>query len=496
MGIIQKQSINSSIFILIGFAIGALNILVLFPKFLTPDQFGLTRAMMDISLTLATLGTLGSLTVIYKFSPFYSDYLKDKNNDLPFITGAISLMGFLLILGFGFGFRDLIIRKLGKSPDFANFFYTVYPYTLFLLIFSWLEAFAWSAKKTVFTNFLRETVVRLISTLLILLYGFNVIELDLFINLFSLLYFIPSLILLKMLTSKTNWSLSIINFSSVTRRLKKRMIVYGLFVFGAQFLNVLSRTNDSILVIGLLGLADTAVFSIASYFIAVMEIPQRSMNSISLPVLAEAWKNKDKVKIESIYRKSVINLLVIGLGLFGLIILNVHDVIQFLGKDYADIEAIILLMGLAKVLDLGTGINSQIIATSNFWRFDFYTNIIYTLLSLPLNFYLIKYFGLIGLAYSSLISISIYNSMRFVFIYKKFGFQPYTLKALLAIIISVIAYWLVYIIPQQSNAFLDIFLRSSAFILSFVTPMYFLNIAPDLNGIVDKFKRQVFALFP
>lgn len=493
MGVIQKQSINSSIFILIGFAIGALNMLVLFPKFLTPNELGLTRAMMDISLTLSTLCTLGSLTVIYKFYPFYDDYLEQKNNDLPILTAAVCLTGYLLILVFGYLFRDLIIRKLGKSPDFANFFYTVYPFTLFLLMFSWLEAFAWSTKKTVVSNFLREAGVRLITTVLILLFGFSIISLTWFINLFSFLYLIPALILLWALINKTNWRLSITSISSVTRRLKKRMISFGLFIFGAQFLNVLSRTNDSILIIGLRGLADTGVFSIATYFIAVMEVPQRSINSISVPILAEAWKNKDKKTIENIYRKSVINLLVIGLGLFGLIFLNMHDVVGFLGKSYAQIEAIVFLMGLAKVLDLGTGINSMIIGTSNYWRFDFYTNIIYTLFSLPLNFILIKYFGLLGLAYSSLLSLTIYNVIRLIFIYKKFGFQPYTLKSAIALIIAALAFLIVYIIPHLPNIFLDIFLRSVVFVFSFATPMYLFKVAPDLNGILDKFRIQIFS---
>jgi O-antigen/teichoic acid export membrane protein len=361
-------------------------------------------------------------------------------------------------------------------------------------MFSWLEAFAWSVKKTVVSNFLRETTVRIITTLLILLYAFKIISLNAFINFFSVLYFVPAVILLWVLIRKTSWRFSITAVSSVTRRLKGRIISFGLFIFGAQFLNVLSKTNDTILIFGLRGLADTGVFAIATYFVAVMEVPQRSINSISIPILAEAWKNKDKKTIENIYKKSVVNLLVIALGLFGLIILNVHDVVKFLGKSYAQIEAIVFIMGLAKVLDLGTGINSSIIGTSNYWKFDFYTNIIYTILSIPLNFFLIQYFGLIGLAVSFVLSLTIYNVIRFIFIYKKFGFQPYTLKSALALAIAAISYLVVYFIPQSSNIFLDAFTRSLAFILLFIPPIYLFKIAPDLNGVLDKFKKQVFAL--
>lgn len=491
MGVIKKQSISSTIIILAGFLPGALNILVLFPKFLTASELGLTRAMMDISITLSTLCTLGSLTVIYKFYPFYKDYLQEKKNDLPMITAAVCSVGYLLMIMFGYIFRDLIVRKLGKSPEFASYFYTVYIFTAFLLTFSWLEAFAWGAKKTVATNFLRELVVRLVTTVLLLLVGFRLISTRSFIHLFSLLYLIPAVVLLVILVRSGKFRFTFTSLSSVTRRFKKRMISFSLFVFGAQFLNVLARTNDTIMIIGLRGLQDTGVFAIANYFVAILEIPQRSINAISIPVLAEAWKNKDLKVIENIYTKSVSNLLVIGLGLFGLIFLNVHDVISFLGKDYQEIRAIVFLMGLAKVLDLGTGINAMIIGTSNYWRFDFYTNIVYTLFSLPLNFILIKYFGLTGLAISTILSLSIYNLIRYLFIYKKFGFQPYSYKSLLALFIAAICYVSVYYIPQLRNIFLDATLRSGVFILLFVPSMYMANIAPDLNGTLVKLINDI-----
>ncbi|MEJ7679547.1 MAG: hypothetical protein WKG06_17140 [Segetibacter sp.] len=63
-----------------------------------------------------------------------------------------------------------------------------------------------------------------------------------------------------------------------------------------------------------------------------------------------------------------------------------------------------MLIGIGKLIDLGTGANAQIIATSSYWKVDFTTNVLYTLLALPLNYILISNYGLIGAAYSSLIS--------------------------------------------------------------------------------------------
>ncbi|MBA3757097.1 MAG: hypothetical protein H0X02_13130 [Nitrosomonas sp.] len=49
MGLLRRQSIKSSIATYIGIAIGYVNLILLFPKFLLPDQLGLTRVMISMA---------------------------------------------------------------------------------------------------------------------------------------------------------------------------------------------------------------------------------------------------------------------------------------------------------------------------------------------------------------------------------------------------------------------------------------------------------------
>ena len=132
--------------------------------------------------------------------------------------------------------------------------------------------------------------------------------------------------------------------------------------------------------------------------------------------------------------------------------------------------------GLAKLIDLATGVNGQIIGTSNYWRFDFFTNLFYIILSIPLNFYLISNYSLIGLAYSNLAALTIYNSVRFLFLYKKFNLQPYTLQHGLFLILSIAFMFLVYIIPTTTNFVLNIAIKSSVYGLGFYALIIWTNI--------------------
>jgi O-antigen/teichoic acid export membrane protein len=471
--------------------------------FFSKNDQGLVRAMLDIGATLSVFCTLGTLPVIYKFYPFYNHYLGPKKNELPFITLIINLIGFGILLIIGWQQKDFIIRKLGKSPSLAQYFNYVYPYTFFLLIFYWLEAFAWGLRKGVYSNFLRETLIRILTTLLIIAFGLKYIDLTVFLTLFSLLYVIPSLLLLINLIQSKQFSFKSLQISSVTRRLKGKMFSFALFVFAGQFFNLLARTNDTFLIVGLRGLNDAAIFAIATYVSAILEIPQRSLNSISIPVLATSWKNKDFANIKHIYHKSVSNLLAIGLLLFGLIWLNTDNLVNFLNwvsnkeaGGYDAISKLIFILGLAKLIDLATGVNSQIIGTSNFWKFDFFTNLFYILLSLPLNYYLIKNYNLEGLAYSNLIALCLYNSIRFLFLYKKFKLQPYTYKHGLFLVLSIGLILLVHQIPSVNNIVANIFLQSSVFGISFYLLVSWMNPAPEALEIVNNFfKVKLPAIF-
>jgi O-antigen/teichoic acid export membrane protein len=177
--------------------------------------------------------------------------------------------------------------------------------------------------------------------------------------------------------------------------------------------------------------------------------------------------------------------------MFGLIWLNAHNLAGYLGKKYEGIETILLFMGIGKLIDLGTGANSQILNTSNYWKVDFTTNVIYTLIALPLNYLLIARFGLSGAAYAFLISMIVYNSMRFGFLWFKFELQPFTLKNLLAILVAIACVAIIYFIPRFPSVIIDGVVRSISFLLLFLPAIYFAKISEEINGIIENSLRRL-----
>lgn len=497
MGIIQKQGSKSSIYIFIGFIIGAFNMLVLYPYFLNTEQIGLTRAILDTGLTLATLCTFGSIPIINKFGPYYQNYLSVKKNDLPIITFAIGMIGFSLLLFVGFYNKEFILRKLGKSPSLVEHFNVIYPFTLLFIVFTWMEAFSWTIKKTVVTNFIKETLVRVLNSALIILYGLGMVNFKTFIILFSFTYLLPVIILGISLIKSGEWRFNIVSLSSVTKRLKGRIINFSLFLFAGQFFNILAKTNDTFLIAGLKGLSDAGIFTIAVYLATIIEIPQRSILSISVPILSESWRVKNLKNINDIYTKSVSNLMLIACFLYGLILLNMSNLIEFMNlvsqknaSNFAPLFNLFLILGLGKLIDMSTGMNGAIIGTSNFWKFDFISNLVFITTAIPLNFILIKHFGLTGLAISNLGTLFVFNLIRYLFLYNKFKFQPYQLKHLVLLISFGTMLFLISLIPHVDHFVLDGVMRSIIYIVVFYAMVYWIKPAPELTNMFFDFLEK------
>ncbi len=485
MGIIRKQSIFSSVFSYAGFAIGALNKLLIFPAFFSSKQIGLTTLLVDIGLVFSAVATLGSNSITYKFFPFYKEYLPKKKNDLPAFTLLLCLSGCIVVISAVFLFQNFISRKFGaQSPLFVSHYNLLYPLIISTALFSLFESYAWSIQKTVVSNFLREVAFRIFVLVLLLCYIYKVVSLETFFTLYSFIYVPSAVLLIFYLIRSGNFPINF-SISNVTKRIHKRIIAFGSLIFSSSLLNVLSRAIDVIFLASQStgGLSDANVFSYGSYMISIMEVPQRSITAIATPIIAQAWRDKDRKKIEDLYHKTSLNLLIVGLAIWGLIYLNMNSAIAYLGPEYAPMKTVFVIMGIAKLIDLGTGANSQILLLSKHWRLDFFTNSAYVMLSLPLNFFLVKKYHIYGPAWANLIAMTAFNTVRFLYIWKLFRMQPFTRTTLYALLLAVVCVAAVSFVPTIGNIYIDVIIRSILFAFVFALFILLLNVSPDITSL-------------
>lgn len=494
MGNIRKQTIVSSLLVYLGFFFGAINTYLYIKEgYFTTEQFALTRIFFDVAQNFYVFASLGVIPIIYKFYPYYKNRVSDAKNDLLTWALASSLIGFLLVLLLGIFFEPLVVRKFSeRSLLIVEYYYYIFPFAFGMLLFSIFEGYCWALQKTIVPNFLKETALRLVTTIFILLFYFKYISYHAFIVLFASLFGIITIVLIGYLLYLKKLHLTF-KKSEVTKKLQQKMLQMQSLVFGGMIIQVVGQTMDSIFIAGLKGLAFAGVYTLANYAANFIQVPQRSMQSIATGILAQAWKEKNYTEINRIYQRSSINMLVMSLFIFGFLLLNVQELFSVLSiqNDYAAAINLIIILGLVRVIDAGTGVNGTIIATSTFWKFDFFTGIILLAIRLPLAYYLIKQMGIIGAAYSELISLTIYNSIRFQFLKTKFNLQPFTHTTWQAITIFIIAFFSTNYIGSLTQGWYGIILKSLLFSIQIITFILILNITPDAKQLLNNLREKI-----
>lgn len=494
MSSIRRQSIISSVVIYIGFIIGLANIYIFTRKdvFLEP-QYGLYNTFIAISLMMMSFASLGMPTYIYKFYPYYKAHLPDKKNDQLSISLLVGAVGFVFVLIAGIVFKHLVVKKyITNAPEIVEYYEWIFPLGFGLLIFTILEAYAWQFHKSVFTNFLKEVAWRLYTTVLIALFAFGLIGFSLFIKLFSLSYPAIALILLVYLVYNRHIHFTF-TLSKVSRRFSKSIFKLCSFVYAGLVVFNISLVFDSLVITSMLGLTQVAVYSVAQNIATMLQAPQRGIIAASIAHLSLAWKEKNMALIQKVYQRSSINQLIFSCGLFLLIVLNFYDAVYTfqLKGTYLAAFYVVVILGLTKVIDMGTGVNSQIIATSTYWRFELVSGIILLAVMLPLSYLFTKEFGITGTAMAQLISITIYNTIRIIFLWRKFKLFPFTIHSLQTVLLAGACFAACFFGLKEIHGWTGMFIRSIAFIALYGAGAVYLKLSPDIKPVLQVVQKRL-----
>jgi O-antigen/teichoic acid export membrane protein len=226
---------------------------------------------------------------------------------------------------------------------------------------------------------------------------------------------------------------------------------------------------------------------------SIIQAPQRGIVAASIPHISRAWKDKNRVMLQKIYHRSSINLLIFAMAIFFLISLNYTEaIITFnLNEKFLLGFNAFLFLGLTKIVDMGTGLNAQIIGTSNYWRFELTSGIILLAVMLPLTLILTRRYDIIGPAIANLVSISIYNIVRIIFLWKKFRLFPFTIQSAYSAILGVSSFCVCYFLFRSIHGFGGLVIRSLAFLLLYGGGIVYLKLTPDIKPVMATLKKKI-----
>lgn len=491
MGVVQRESIQSTIVSYGGAALGFVNQLLLFTQFLTKDEIGLVNVIILIAITYAQFSGLGAGNVILRFFPFFRQS-ESGHNGLLFGMIALVTVGFGIFSVLFFLFHGQIVAYFGeKAPLLTSYINYVIPLAYCWILLNVFDSYLRSLFKTVVSTFVREVLKRLAITIVVGLYALSWVSFEEFVLLYIALHCAQPLLLIGY-----TWYLGELKitpqFGRVWQRMYKRVLMYGGVSFLAFSAAQIIGYIDSIMLAGMVGEGEAGVYTISLYVTSLIVIPWRALSKVTSAQVAEYWKHKNLVELGLLYKKtSVINLVVASFCFLGIWI-NRENIIAIIGEEFREGVWVLLFTGLGRVISMWVGLNSFILNLSRKYLYDFWINIFMIVFGVASNFFLIKTYGIKGATMATLLTLSIVNVVRLLLVWKFFCLQPFSWAMIKCFVIAGIAYGVSELVPILSHYLLDIPVRSGLFSVIFVGLLLGLKVSPDINAFVEKtFNRIV-----
>ncbi|QNL51417.1 oligosaccharide flippase family protein [Olivibacter sp. SDN3] len=488
MNLIKKQGIFNSIALNLGTALAFVNLAVVFQRSLTLEEIGFYNILISVVILYTQFATLGISNVITRFLPIFRTADK-KHHGFASYVFIICTVTFTLFSVFFFILKDEVIAWKA-TDDAASLMDTYYPYffpiavcaTLFLI----QESFARTVFKTILPSFLREVVLRLFSTFGAILMLFGYLGYKGFID----LYLMGNILILLIVTGYT-YRIKTYRFGAIEAPVKKEythMLRFGFYsMLGGSSFALLQHLDILILKV-FTGEAMVGIYATFFSMAQIIALPSRALNITSYQIIANAWKENDLTKIDKIYKKTTVIQCLAGCLLLVGLIVNRDSILTLLKKpEYPAYFDLLIIVGLAFLVDAAGGINQAIIGFSKHYRLVMLFMLAAAVLCAILNLLLIPRLGLEGAAYSYLLTMLFNNFSFWLYLKVRYHMQPFNGKILLIILTAAISLILGMVIPSMPHFLIDICVRSGIVTLMFGILTYLFRISPDVNEMIDQY---------
>ncbi|MEC8831047.1 MAG: oligosaccharide flippase family protein, partial [Bacteroidota bacterium] len=338
MGVVLKQSIQNTVVTYLGFFFGAINTLFLYTKILPDEYYGLVTFILASGAILMPLMAFGVHNTLVKF---YSTHKETEKDGFFTLMLLIPLLGILPVALIGLVWYDPIGDWVSKvNPMVKDYLWYVFFVGLamgyFEVFYSWTKVHL----KSVFGNFMKEVFARIGVSVLLILFYFDVISLDIFFKCLVGLYLLRTVVI-KIYAYTLRRPKLDFRFPPFT----KEILSYSFLIILGGSAALILLEIDKVMLNQFISIENVAYYGVSVYIATVIIVPSRAMHQITYPLTAELLNTNNHSGLDKLYKKSSLTLFIASGIIFVLIILNLNDLYLMLPENYRNGFTIVFLIG-------------------------------------------------------------------------------------------------------------------------------------------------------
>lgn len=415
----KRQILKGALINLLGIGIGVILNIWLLPKLFSTGELGVYRWIERTTILLANILLFGSHRAYTKFhadkslESHFKQAIFSRNTTLVLVSGAlVAVCAPLLAPVFHLETYTWLLPILGFTVA-GN---------MALLSATSVSA---TTKRIAVVLFLKNVGLRsimLVGGFIVLWTSFGFIHWMLFFSLGTIILGFGSLyyawaragVQFHVKLILTAFPLTVRTFMRYS--VMTTVVTFGLSTIDIQMLSLLTDYSS------------VGIYGIAFFMGSVVDGIKRPINQMLAPQFAKAWNTNNTTLLSKLYKKTATIQLLINVIIVIMILPNIDWIFSLIpnGERFNAAVPVVGWVILARFIDSSFGSNGEIIGNSPYFRFNFYFSIILITLIITLNLYFIPAYGIVGVAYGSVISMFLFNIMKAVLIYRKSGMLPFS----------------------------------------------------------------------
>ncbi|MCK9625044.1 MAG: oligosaccharide flippase family protein [Bacteroidales bacterium] len=504
MGVIIRQSIKGTIVNYVGIAIGFITTFFVLTRCLTAEEIGLTRVLVDAATLFAGLAQLGTNASVMRFYPYFKDK-KSKDHGFFFWSLVVPFIGFTIYSIIFLSLKVPISTAFAKNSQlFVDYYYFVFPLAFFMLYMAVFETNSNVLMRIAVPKFIREVGIRVMLLVVYLLYSYDVLSITGFIFSFSIVYGIATLLNILYLFSLKRISYKP-DFKFITKPLRKDYLNYTVFLIAAALGSAIAPSINTLFVTAKMGLVYTGVFTIATYVATVVEIPYRSLGTISQPQISQAVKDNDIVTVNKLCKGVSLHQFLAGFFIFFIVWINIDLFFDLLpnGQEYASAKWVVFILGMTRLFNSSFSVGTSVLSYSKYYYTSLGFSFLLTFLAIFFNVKLIPVWGINGAAFATLFSYIIYYLLLLGLVKWKMKTSPFSMGQFKVVLIICLLFalnwlWTILLTPVlhsiQFSEFacniIDAVLRTGIFSIIGIVIIYYWRVSDEVNGLIKKVLKK------
>lgn len=479
-----KQAVLFTAINYMGVAIGVVSTVLIYP--LDKELLGIVRYVDAFAQLLFPIMVLGSTHALINFYPSLSERLQQK----LFSFSLLSVVKMAVLVAVVMGVLSFYL-----DSTTTKYLWIAFPLGLFMAYVELYKRQATNLQKLSVPTFYEKIIPKLALPLVFIVVLYGALTTDQVLAGYVVAYGIIVLLVAHYVFKNYKYKLYR-NYTDLFAQLPKRKYyAYSLYSFAGSFGAFFAFRVDSLMIPEFISFDANGTYNIAVTLASTLAIPATGVFALYAPVIAKLIQENSWKALNLKYKSVCKYLFFIGAFLFSCIAVGIEPLFLALPtyENLAPSLPIIYILGINVVINMSTGFNTEIISYSKYYRFNLVAILSLMVLNIGLNWYLLSQtdLGIAGVAYATLLSLTLFNLAKTLYIYKKMRLWPFDKSFLKMMCFFIAVAVLVFKIPLTDYSWFDLLYKVFLVALIHAIALYKFQWVPEITDYLSKLKARI-----